>query len=50
MRHVADVDTVQRTLQPLLRGASLVCVQADICRADLLVEIESQAIHPLGSP
>lgn len=50
VRHAADVDTVQRTLQPLLRGASLVCVQADICRADLLVEIESQAIHPLGSP
>ncbi len=50
VRHATDAHTVQRTLQPLLRGASLVCVQADICRADLLVEIESQAIHPLVSP
>lgn len=50
VRHAGDADTVQRTLQPLLRGASLVCVQADICRTDLLVEIESQAIHPLVSP
>lgn len=50
VRHAADADTVQRTLQPLLRGAPLVCVQADICRADLLVEIESQAIHPLAAP
>ena len=48
VRHAADADTVQRTLQPLLRGAPLVCVQADICRADLLVEIESQAIHSMG--
>ncbi|WP_332744214.1 chorismate transformation enzyme, FkbO/Hyg5 family [Hydrogenophaga sp.] len=47
VRHAGDADTVQRTLQPLLRGASVVCVQADICRADLLVEIESQAIHPM---
>lgn len=47
VRHAGDADTVQRTLQPLLRGAPVVCVQADICRADLLVEIESQAIHPM---
>lgn len=50
VRHAADAHTVQRALQPLLRGAPLVCVQADICRADLLVEIESQAIHPLAAP
>jgi hypothetical protein len=50
VRHAADADTVQRTLQPLLRGAALVCVQADVCRADLLVEIESQAIHPMAPP
>jgi hypothetical protein len=47
VRHAADAHTVQRALQPLLGGAPLVCVQADICRADLLVEIESQAIHAL---
>ncbi|MBT9463835.1 hypothetical protein [Hydrogenophaga sp.] len=46
VRHAGDADTVQRALQPLLRGAPVVCVQADICRADLLMEIESQAIHP----
>lgn len=49
VRHAHDADTVQRSLAPLLRGATVVCVQADICRADLLVEIESQAIHPMPS-
>ena len=47
VRHAADAATVQQTLTPLLQGAPLVLVQADICRADLLVEIECQAIHPL---
>jgi hypothetical protein len=49
VRHAGDADTVQRMLRPLLRGAPFVCVQGDICRADLLVEIESQAIHPLAT-
>ena len=47
VRHAADVATVRRTLEPLLRGAPLACVQADVCRADLLVEIECHAIHSL---
>ena len=47
VRHAADAATVQQTLTPLLQGAPLVLVQADICRADLLVEIECQAIQPL---
>lgn len=50
VRHAQDADTVQHALAPLLRGATVVCVQADICRADLLVEIESQAIHPMPFP
>jgi chorismate lyase/3-hydroxybenzoate synthase len=50
VRHASDAETVRRTLQPLLGGAPLVCVQADICRADLLVEVESQAIHALVLP
>jgi chorismate lyase/3-hydroxybenzoate synthase len=50
VRHAGDAATVERTLQPLLGGAPLVCVQADICRSDLLVEVESQAIHALPSP
>jgi chorismate lyase/3-hydroxybenzoate synthase len=50
VRHASDADAVHQALQPLLRGAPVVCVQADICRADLLVEIESQAIHALPTP
>jgi chorismate lyase/3-hydroxybenzoate synthase len=49
VRHARDAATVQRVLQPLLGGAPLVCVQADICRSDLLVEVESQAIQALPS-
>jgi len=49
VRHASDANAVQRALAPLLGGAPVVCVQADICRADLLVEIESQAIHPMPS-
>lgn len=47
VRHASDIATVQRALQPLLGGAPLVCVQADICRSDLLVEVECHEIHPL---
>jgi chorismate lyase / 3-hydroxybenzoate synthase len=47
VRHARDADAVQRSLAPLLQGAPVVVVQADICRADLLVEIESHAIHPM---
>ena len=50
VRHATDADTVQRTLARLLRGAPVVCVQADICRTDLLVEIEAQAIRPMQLP
>ena len=50
VRHAGDIHTVQRALQPLLGDADVVAVQADVCRADLLVEIESQAIHALPSP
>jgi chorismate lyase/3-hydroxybenzoate synthase len=48
VRHASDAEAVRHTLRPLLGDAPLVCVQADICRADLLVEVESQAIHPLS--
>ena len=47
VRHADDAATVRRTLEPLLGDAPLVCVQADVCRADLLVEIECHAIHSL---
>lgn len=48
VRHARDAGAVQRTLRALLGDAPVVHVQADICRADLLVEIESQAIHALA--
>lgn len=47
VRHAADAAAVRHTLEPLLGGAPLVCVQADVCRADLLLEIECHGIHPL---
>ncbi|MDO9436780.1 hypothetical protein [Hydrogenophaga sp.] len=53
LRHARDAEAVQRVLGPLLSdgngGAEVVFVQADVCRADLLVEIESHAIHALSS-
>lgn len=50
VRHADDIATVQRALQPLLGDAPVVFVQADVCRADLLVEIEAHAIHALAAP
>lgn len=48
VRDVADFSSVQATLTPLLAGAAdVVYLQADVCRADLLLEIEAQALHPL---
>jgi chorismate lyase / 3-hydroxybenzoate synthase len=47
VRHAADTATVRRVLAaavPSWREAP--CVQADICRADLLVEIEAHALAP----
>lgn len=50
VRHAADLAAVQATLAPLLQGAPLVSyVLADVCRADLLVEIEAFAIQSLGA-
>lgn len=47
VRHTADFPAVSATLQPLIGGAETVYVQADICRQDLLVEIEAVAEHRL---
>lgn len=48
VRDAADYATVHATLTPLLAGAAdVVYLQADICRADLLLEIEAQASQPL---
>lgn len=46
VRHAADFPAVCAILADHLGArATITCVQADICRADLLVEIEAAAIH-----
>ena len=48
VRHAADFPAVQTTLLGLIgAGAEIVYVQADICRRDLLIEIEAMASHSL---
>ena len=41
VRHAADFPAVAGVLREVLGEAEIVCLQADICRADLLVEIEA---------
>lgn len=43
VRHTADFPVVRRALERCLGGAGLTLMQADICRHDLLVEVESVA-------
>jgi len=46
LRHAADLETVRRVFEAWLGAAGhVVYVQADICRAELLVEIEASAGH-----
>lgn len=50
LRHAADFPALRATLAQLLGAAAdVVYVQADICRADLLLEIEAYASHNLGN-
>ncbi|WP_428826215.1 hypothetical protein ACLIKD_18770 [Azonexus sp. IMCC34842] len=50
VRHAADFPLVRETLAGLIGGtAEIVYVQADICRHDLLLEIEALASHALGN-
>jgi len=50
LRHAADFPAIRATLAQLLGAAAdIVYVQADICRADLLLEIEAYASHNLGN-
>jgi len=42
VRHATDLGLIQQTLSEILRApASIVYLQADVCREDLLVEIEA---------
>lgn len=45
VRHPADLDTVREVLRQQLGEAPVRYVQADVCRADLLVEIEAQGVR-----
>lgn len=50
IRHAKDFPLVKETLIPLIGPATeIVYVQADICRHDLLLEIEATASHMLGN-
>ena len=48
VRQLEDMPEVSRWLAHALGGASVVCVQADVCREDLLVEVEAMGWHPLA--
>ena len=47
VRHAAHFPVIRDTLAPRVGGADVLYVQADICRADLLLEIEAMASHSL---
>jgi hypothetical protein len=50
LRHADDFAAVRDTLVSVLgASAELVYVEADICRQDLLIEIEAMASHVLGN-
>lgn len=48
VRHAADFPAIRDTLAPLVGVAEVLYVQADICRAGLLLEIEAMGTHTLG--
>jgi enamine deaminase RidA (YjgF/YER057c/UK114 family) len=47
VRHIADFRLIRAELTALIGAAEVVFVQADICRSDLLLEIEAFAAHGL---
>ena len=47
IRHAADLPVVREVVSQRVGAAPVAYVQADVCRADLLVEIEGQALRPL---
>lgn len=48
VRHATDHPAIRETLAPLVGAAEVLYVQADICRAGLLLEIEAMGTHTLG--
>ena len=50
LRHTTDFATVSDVLNSMLGAAApIACILGDICRSDLLVEIEATALHNLES-
>lgn len=49
IRNAGDFDDIRQLLTERLGAAEIVYLQADICRADLLVEIEAVASQSLGN-
>ena len=49
VRQASDFPAIRKTLASLIGQAEVVYLQADICRQDLLLEIEALASHPLGN-
>ena len=47
VRHAGDFPAVRAALAPVIGQAEVLYLQAAICRAELLLEIEAQASHPL---
>lgn len=50
LRHAGDLTAVAKAVGAALGGAAVLFVQADICRADLLVEIEAVGVLVRGKP
>jgi len=51
VRHMSDLDTVRAELERLVGGnLNAIYLQADVCRDDLLLEIEATAGHPMRKP
>ncbi|MDE2585213.1 MAG: hypothetical protein KGN39_07410 [Betaproteobacteria bacterium] len=47
LRHPSDLECVRQVIEQTLGGQmEITYVQADVCRADLLIEIEAMAAHP----
>jgi len=47
IRHAADAPRVLAVMTERVGAAPVVCVLADVCRAELLVEVEAQGLSPL---
>lgn len=47
LRAAEDLPAIQPVLRELMGDAPCIVIQADVCRADLLVEIEAQVLHVL---